>query len=77
MVENPIEINEELAEEWPIQIAKFGQKLTASEVRYYIEFQEYPNMSETGFANVYNVSGWNENEAQKTFSMTNIQYSYR
>ena len=41
-------------------IAKFGQKLIASEVRYYIEFQEYPNTSETGFASVYNVSGWDE-----------------
>ncbi|RGB22076.1 hypothetical protein C1646_678098 [Rhizophagus diaphanus] len=76
MTENLIELNEKLAEEWPIQIAKFGQKLIASEVRYYIEFQEYPNTSETGFASIYNVSGWDENEARKAFSMTNIQYSY-
>ena len=33
-------------------------------------------MSETGFASVYNVSGWDEDEARKAFSMTNIQYSY-
>ena len=51
--------------------------LTATEIRYYLEFQEYPNTSETGFASVYNVSGWNEDEAQKAFLMTNIQYSYR
>ncbi|CAG8662781.1 5294_t:CDS:2 [Funneliformis caledonium] len=76
MVENPVEINEKLVEEWPIQIAKFGQKLIASEVHYYIEYQEYPNISETSFASVYNVSGWDEDEAQKAFSMTNIQYSY-
>ncbi|GBC27218.1 hypothetical protein GLOIN_2v1763409 [Rhizophagus irregularis DAOM 181602=DAOM 197198] len=76
MVENPIEVNEELIEEWPIKVAKFGQKLTASEIHYYIEFQEYPNTSETGFASVYNVSGWDEEEARKAFSMTNIQYSY-
>ncbi|CAB4426822.1 unnamed protein product [Rhizophagus irregularis] len=76
MTENLVELNEKLAEEWPIQIAKFGQKLIASEVRYYIEFQEYPNTSETGFASIYNVSGWDENEARKAFSMTNIQYSY-
>ncbi len=33
-------------------------------------------MSETGFASVYNASGWDENEAREAFSMTNIQYSY-
>lgn len=48
----------------------------ASEVHYYLEFQEYPNTSETGFASIYNVSGWDENEAQKAFAMNNIQYSY-
>ncbi|CAB4432985.1 unnamed protein product [Rhizophagus irregularis] len=49
---------------WPVQnIAKFGKNLTSSEIRYYLEFQEYPNTSETGFANIYNVSGWNEDEA--------------
>jgi len=53
-----VTINEELVKEWPVQnIAKFGKKLTASEIRYYLEFQEYPNTSETGFASVYNVSG--------------------
>ena len=49
--------------QWPIQIAKFGQKLTTSKVHYYVEFQEYPNTSETGFASVYNISGWDEDEA--------------
>jgi hypothetical protein len=57
-------------------VYSIGQKLTASEVRYYIEFQEYPNTSETGFASVYNVTGWDEDEARKAFSITNIQYSY-
>ncbi|PKC54498.1 hypothetical protein RhiirA1_477216 [Rhizophagus irregularis] len=62
---------------WPTQnTAKFGRNLTASEVHYYLEFQEYPNTSETGFASIYNVSGWDENEAQKAFAMNNIQYSY-
>ncbi|CAG8542633.1 13991_t:CDS:2 [Rhizophagus irregularis] len=65
MAEDPVIINEELVEEvlekWPVQnIAKFGKNLTSS---YYLEFQEYPNTSETGFANIYNVSGWNEDEA--------------
>lgn len=41
-----------------------------------MEFQEYPNTSETGFASVYNVSGWEEKEAREVFAMTNIQYSY-
>lgn len=41
-----------------------------------MEFQEYPNSSETGFASVYNVSGWDENNAKEAFSMKNIQYSY-
>ncbi|CAG8671276.1 3454_t:CDS:1, partial [Funneliformis caledonium] len=61
---------------WSIKIAKFDQKLTASEVCYYIEFQEYPNTSEPGFSSVYNVSGRDENEVLKAFSMMNIQYSY-
>ncbi|RGB38752.1 hypothetical protein C1646_755350 [Rhizophagus diaphanus] len=38
--------------------------------------KEYPNTSETGFASVYNVPEWDKDEAQKAFSMTNIQYSY-
>ena len=63
--------------QWPTpNIAKFGKNLTASEVRYYLEFQEYPNTSETGFASIYNVSGWDEKEAREAFAMTNIQYSY-
>ncbi|PKY58816.1 hypothetical protein RhiirA4_481047 [Rhizophagus irregularis] len=38
---------------WPTQnIAKFGKYLTASEIQYYLEFQEYSNMSETGFASI-------------------------
>lgn len=41
-----------------------------------MEFQEYPNTSETGFASVYNVSGWEEKDARQAFSMKNIQYSY-
>jgi hypothetical protein len=41
-----------------------------------LEFQEYPNSLETGFASVYNVSGWDENDAKEAFSMRNIQYSY-
>lgn len=41
-----------------------------------MEFQEYPNTSEAGFASVYNVSGWDEKEAREAFAMTNIQYSY-
>ena len=41
-----------------------------------MEFQKYPNTSETDFASVYNVSGWDEDEARQAFSMTNIQYSY-
>ena len=41
-----------------------------------MEFQEYPNTSETGFASVYNISEWDEDEARQAFSMTNIQYSY-
>ncbi|CAB4381019.1 unnamed protein product [Rhizophagus irregularis] len=77
MEEDSIIINEELVEEWPIQnIAKFGKNLTASEIRYYLEFQEYPNTSETGFASIFNVSGWDEDEARKAFALTNIQYSY-
>ncbi|RHZ53391.1 hypothetical protein Glove_442g8 [Diversispora epigaea] len=47
-----------------------------SDIRYYLEFQEYPNSSETGFASVYNVSEWDENNAKEAFSMRNIQYSY-
>ncbi|RHZ78932.1 hypothetical protein Glove_154g37 [Diversispora epigaea] len=71
------EEREELIEEWPIQnIAKFGRNLVASEIRYYLEFQEYPNSLETGFASVYNVSGWDETDAKEAFSMKNIQYSY-
>ncbi|CAG8446944.1 13816_t:CDS:2 [Rhizophagus irregularis] len=38
--------------------------------------EKHPNVAETGIASVYNVSGWDENEARKAFSMTNIQYSY-
>ncbi|RHZ69720.1 hypothetical protein Glove_279g56 [Diversispora epigaea] len=72
------EEREKLIEEWPIQnIAKFDKNLVASEIRYYLEFQEYPNSLETGFASVYNVSGWDETDAKETFSMKNIQYSYR
>ncbi|RHZ64762.1 hypothetical protein Glove_320g89 [Diversispora epigaea] len=71
------EEREELIEEWPIQnIAKFGRNLVGSEIRYYLEFQEYPNSLETGFASVYNVSGWDETDAKEAFSMKNIQYSY-
>ncbi|RGB22286.1 hypothetical protein C1646_776352 [Rhizophagus diaphanus] len=78
MAESFTETNKEIVEEWPsYNIAKFGKNLTASEIRYYLEFQEYPNTSETGFASVYNVSGWDEDEMRKAFSMTNIQYSYR
>ncbi|GBC33794.1 hypothetical protein GLOIN_2v1672652 [Rhizophagus irregularis DAOM 181602=DAOM 197198] len=77
MAEISTEVNKEIIEEWPTQnTAKFGRNLTASEVHYYLEFQEYPNTSETGFASIYNVSGWDENEAQKAFAMNNIQYSY-
>ena len=47
-----------------------------SEVHYYLEFQEYPNTSENGFASVYNVSGWDEKEAREAYAMSNIQYSY-
>ncbi|CAB5188576.1 unnamed protein product [Rhizophagus irregularis] len=53
-----------------------GEFHRASEIRYYLEFQEYPNTSETGFASIFNVSGWDENEARKAFALTNIQYSY-
>ncbi|POG72917.1 hypothetical protein GLOIN_2v1773210 [Rhizophagus irregularis DAOM 181602=DAOM 197198] len=76
MAESPVE-NQEIIEEWPTQnIAIFGKYLTASEIQYYLEFQEYPNTSETGFASVYNVLGWKQSEAREAFSMTNIQYSY-
>ncbi|CAB4414123.1 unnamed protein product [Rhizophagus irregularis] len=62
----------EIIEEWPTQnTAKFGRNLTASEAG-----NLNPNTSETGFASIYNVSGWDENEAQKAFAMNNIQYSY-
>ena len=57
-------------------LTRFGRNLTASEVNYYLEFQEYPHTSNTGFASVYNVSGWDVDEARKAFAMTNIQYSY-
>ncbi|RGB25231.1 hypothetical protein C1646_675744 [Rhizophagus diaphanus] len=78
MAENPVTINEELVKEWPVQnIAKFGKNLTVSEIRYYLEFQDYSNTSESRFASVYNVSGWDEREARKAFALTNIQYSYR
>ncbi|RHZ58579.1 hypothetical protein Glove_372g161 [Diversispora epigaea] len=80
MEENYILFDEEregLIEEWPIQnIAKFGRNLVVSDIRYYLEFQEYPNLSETGFASVYNVSGWDENNVKEAFFMKNIQYSY-
>ncbi|RGB21550.1 hypothetical protein C1646_777739 [Rhizophagus diaphanus] len=66
MAKDSIIINEELVEE----------NLTASEIRYYLEFQEYPNTSETGFASIFNISGWDEDEERKAFALTNIQYSY-
>ena len=50
--------------------------MIASDVHYYLEFQEYPNTSEAGFASIYNVSGWDQDEARKVFGMNNIQYSY-
>ncbi|GES91263.1 hypothetical protein GLOIN_2v1763409 [Rhizophagus clarus] len=59
-----------------IAASKFDRNLIASEVCYYLEFQEYPNTSETGFASIYNISGWDESEAKEAFSLTNIQYSY-
>ncbi|CAB4445287.1 unnamed protein product [Rhizophagus irregularis] len=72
MAENPVE-NQEIIEEWSTQnIAKFSKYLTASKIQYYLEFQEYSNISETGFASVYDVSGWKESKTQEAFFMTNI-----
>ncbi|RGB23003.1 hypothetical protein C1646_775155 [Rhizophagus diaphanus] len=52
MAKSPVE-NQEIIEKWPTQnIAKFGKYLTASEIQYYLEFQEYLNMFKTGFANI-------------------------
>ncbi|CAG8568722.1 21798_t:CDS:2, partial [Racocetra persica] len=38
---------------------------------------EYPKTSLTGVASIYNVSGWDPNEAKQAFGIANIQYSYR
>src|SRR5688500_13803016 len=57
-------------------LAKFCRNLTASEVNYYLEFQEYSRTSNTGCASIYNISGWDADETRKVFAMTNIQYSY-
>jgi hypothetical protein len=44
-------------------------------LNYFLEFQEYPITSENGTATIYNVSGWNTDDAKKTFKLHNIQYS--
>ncbi|CAG8649329.1 10773_t:CDS:10 [Gigaspora margarita] len=56
--------------------AKFGRDLTVDQVEYYLEFQEYPKTSSIGVASVYNISGWDINDAKKTFGISNIQYAY-
>ncbi|CAG8842603.1 12144_t:CDS:2, partial [Racocetra persica] len=57
--------------------AKFGRTLTIDQVEYYLEFQEYLKTSLTGVASVYNVSGWNSDDAKETFGISNIQYAHR
>jgi len=44
-------------------------------LRYFLEFQEYPVTSQHGTASIYNVSGWDINEAMDIFKLHNIQYS--
>ncbi|RIB28513.1 hypothetical protein C2G38_2157728 [Gigaspora rosea] len=39
------------------------------------EFQEYLKTSLTGVASIYNVSGWEPDDAKKAFGISNIQYT--
>ncbi|GBC10435.1 hypothetical protein RclHR1_09620008 [Rhizophagus clarus] len=56
MVKNLTEINELVEEIIKLIISglfkllNLAKKLMASEVRYYVEFQEYPNTPDTGFS---------------------------
>ncbi|CAG8805893.1 21779_t:CDS:2, partial [Cetraspora pellucida] len=45
-------------------------------IEYYFEFQEYPKTSLMGVASVYNVLGWNHNDAKKMVGISNIQYAH-
>ncbi|CAG8674024.1 1947_t:CDS:2, partial [Paraglomus brasilianum] len=56
-------------------LAIFGCKLIIDQVNHYVEFNEYPQTSETGVATVYDVSAWEPEEARKAFALKNIQYS--
>ncbi|CAG8849739.1 29482_t:CDS:1, partial [Racocetra persica] len=65
-----------------LTVAVFGQKITAQEIEYQLEFQEYPRTSNTGVATVYNISTFeDENQqiatkVQDAFALKNIQYAY-
>ena len=56
-------------------LAIFGCKLIIDQVNHYVEFNEYPQTSETGVVTVYDVSAWEPEEARKAFALKNIQYS--
>lgn len=53
----------------------FTKNLEIEKIKFYLEFQEYPCTHENGFASVYNISGWDLEDAKKTFGLRNIQYS--
>ncbi|RIB27576.1 hypothetical protein C2G38_2240053 [Gigaspora rosea] len=63
-------------DERQLTFAQFGRNLTVDQVEYYLEFQEYPKTSLTGVASIYNVSGWEPDDAKKAFGISNIQYAY-
>ena len=55
--------------------AVFGKNLEIWDITYSFEFKEYPKTSEIGVATIYNVAGWEDNEAKKVFKLRNVQYS--
>ncbi|CAG8726418.1 36306_t:CDS:2, partial [Racocetra persica] len=74
--EDSYELENGLENEHQLIFAQFGCDLTIDQIEYYLEFQEYPKTSLTGVASIYNVSGWESDDATKAFRISNIQYAY-
>ncbi|RIB25730.1 hypothetical protein C2G38_2138644 [Gigaspora rosea] len=60
-----------------IQLGSRGNTETAGQVKYRLEFEEYPETAPDVVACIYNIAGMDPEKACEIFDLKNIQYSYK
>ncbi|CAG8831443.1 15414_t:CDS:2, partial [Racocetra persica] len=60
-----------------IKLGSHSSKEIARQVKYRLEFEEYPETASDSIACIYNVSGIDPEKAREIFDLKNIQYSYK